>query len=1274
MKKRLFFLPALGILLFLLLLLTPALLSTQWGKERLIAFLQQPGMREISLEELSLSWLGPQQIKKIKITLPKEQFSLSVDALSTSTPLWNLLLPKKDLKKVTIDSPHFSIAQHSSADRPKPAKEQPVAFAASLEKRAPQFDPCLIDVHEVFHPTFKGTFTIRNGALIVTTLTQEKLSLTDLESSLIFSSYAAPDHLDLSAKVSEGNDSGSFSLQAKLSASHALQVEAVMQRFPLALVDSLFSGYAPAYSGLLQEALGPSLDLSLRSLISKEQFSFSLQSSSQNFSAYIESQKEADAIAFLPSSRLSLSLSPQLIQRLATLSPLFDHQLKQAAQLEIALQKLQFPLRTDHSIHYCQSALQATLSLSSLSLLQKNSSSFVSFPALTLSLSTDNFQESLSAHLHSQMITQGTTAAVDVAAAIKEYSSADITATASNFPLIVLDPSGTLSQFLGDHGDLTLHTTWEKGQSLSQISFGSANLKIPQATIATKEDLEVQFSAPVTFSLTAQSLQAAHLQQLFSAPPREPLEITIEKLRIPRLFALQDLELKAKTALPPLFLSLQPQRPPLSLPDLSVDLSLNGLKSLSLSVESNHLSAAIKAALHDFGQKIELLAPVHLEATLTDADWQSLLPQAIQSLHLTEPATLTADLQPFTWSAPFTALPLEAKAKIDRLSLQKSAKSHTMLLKEILFSLQSSPKDNRLALAGKGKAFENQESAGSFDFAFQLPLQPPYSSIQGTLQANKLSTGVIDLWLDSGLSLTPLIGPTLDLSLAIKDSGQEKNLACQVNSSNLSAKAGFLVGKEGMQLQRGPAHISLHLTQEGFSSLDQLLGSETLPFRLASPTTVEISLSALQFSQSNSQAIVSGSFSLPEVTLSEKGTEQTITIKKIEGEIKKSSHDAPLQMSLFAATQGQGELSLKAESNLLRFTPFNPAAITASFSADFHNFPLLILDFFSQPFTRSSFSLTTGLGEKIQGSVSGKLAKNSGDFQLNLLSDQTKASMKGTITNGVLALDEPLHLQLTMTKELSQALLKQANPLGIKSFTSENPLTVEIAPAGFSFPLFPFDIAALNIPSVHAELGKIRCSNRGNLKTVLKLLKNNPFSREDELTLWFAPIHLQIERGVLQMQRSEILLADSLEIALWGTINFPKERVDMVLGLTDQALKKSFGISNLPDRYVLQIPLKGPTSDVSIDKAAATAKIAAILAWDQTSKSTAPGGLFGQFLGAIAALPDKDANTPPPNKPFPWDSQQAKSSKNRKSAATEKESLPQKKGPNPLKELIKAIK
>ena len=259
-------------------------------------------------------------------------------------------------------------------------------------------------------------------------------------------------------------------------------------------------------------------------------------------------------------------------------------------------------------------------------------------------------------------------------------------------------------------------------------------------------------------------------------------------------------------------------------------------------------------------------------------------------------------------------------------------------------------------------------------------------------------------------------------------------------------------------------------------------------------------------------------------------------------------------------------------------------------------FPNRILDLIARIKGSTRFPCTTLFGDTLNATLSMGLKNSSGPVVLNLNTANSRLSLKGHLKEGVLSLDSTFHAQSLITPEMSRLFLKEINPLGISYFNSQDPVTIEISSQGFSLPVSPFDLKKAQIPSATIELGKINCRNEGNLNLTLALLRN---SSDKDLTVWFAPIDFTLINGVVDLERTEIYIDKTYDVAVWGDINLVKDKVDMTLGLTASTLKKAFGIKNLPNNYVLTLPMKGTTDHVKINSKKATAKIALLLAWQQ---------------------------------------------------------------------------
>ena len=233
-----------------------------------------------------------------------------------------------------------------------------------------------------------------------------------------------------------------------------------------------------------------------------------------------------------------------------------------------------------------------------------------------------------------------------------------------------------------------------------------------------------------------------------------------------------------------------------------------------------------------------------------------------------------------------------------------------------------------------------------------------------------------------------------------------------------------------------------------------------------------------------------------------------------------------------------------------------------------------------------------------------------------------------------LKLVKDLKADVLLTVELGKFLLKQVNAPSIQSLFAPAPLTLTIPSQGFSFPIHSMNLAEIQIPFMRVDFGKLYCKNKGAMVSFLKQLKSKEPEGKD-IQIWFAPMDLQIKQGVVDVERTEILLDKTYDVALWGEVNLPNNSVDMIFGLTAQALREAFGIQELPDSYVLKIPIQGTLQNIKVKSGTATSKITALLLWQSKALSDAIGP-FGGLLKKVIPPPGGDGKAPAPKTPYPW--------------------------------------
>lgn len=295
-------------------------------------------------------------------------------------------------------------------------------------------------------------------------------------------------------------------------------------------------------------------------------------------------------------------------------------------------------------------------------------------------------------------------------------------------------------------------------------------------------------------------------------------------------------------------------------------------------------------------------------------------------------------------------------------------------------------------------------------------------------------------------------------------------------------------------------------------------------------------------------------------------------------------------------------------------------------------FPVIAFDeIFSNYIKLGIFSKILGSEVNLTSSFKIKNLEGPIDLDLNSANLQTKVSFN--FFHDHITLNTPLSASIILTEELSSYLMKEINPFLITSIKAKNPLHLKISEEDFYLPL-PLNFNKLNVKNAMLDLGQIKAKNGDNLSIILGIMKYQALLGLKEMNIWCSPLNIQIKDGILSASRMDALLADSIHICTWGTVDLTSEKVNMTLGLTADALKKSFGISNLKDSYVMIIPIHGTTSKVKIDTKIATGKIAALVASDKAKEQN---NIIGKMFGLLKHVEDDQKKVPPPKKPFPWE-------------------------------------
>ena len=630
-------------------------------------------------------------------------------------------------------------------------------------------------------------------------------------------------------------------------------------------------------------------------------------------------------------------------------------------------------------------------------------------------------------------------------------------------------------------------------------------------------------------------------------------------------------------------------------------------------------------------------------------------------------------------------------------------------LQDILIPFQWDTQRQTALLDLQSKVQEKGQSVGS------LALKSTFShfgwdtldnaTINALLDIQQLPSSFLDGFTSYPL-FSPLLGPSVNSTLKIQSTPKEQTLGIAINTALITLKAS-LSEMNNRLFATTPLHMQWSLTPEGYRAIERFsTGPKTAAkFKLKEPTLFQFNITELSLplaqrvANTLKERIPKPLFDMHLMHCVGSSTNSSILfLDTHSGELlqlsssdfafkKKAQKDAPLTLSYTAEVSSQNNLnhtsankpgSVYIKANLENlFEKKSLDALSCQISAQIKNFPSALLDLCARLRTENESAFTKILGSSLNAYLQAELKNFSGPISLNLNSPSLHFSLDGKFSNGALLLDNPLHAQMKIDKETSRLFLSEINPLSLSYFYSDNPITMQIPAQGFYFPLHPYNVNLIAIPQARIELGRIACRNEGNINIALGLLKTKQFDKNKELPLWFAPLDLHLKQGVLDIERTEILLADMFDVALWGKILLKEEYIDMVLGLTASALSRAFGIKNLPGDYVLTIPIKGKSDNVKINSKSATAKIALLLAAQQKSVTDSlgknpAGALFGGILQQMGTLPD-NGTVPPAKHPFPWEKSKTSFQETSEVEAPRAKKRHFKQNEKPLKQILKLL-
>jgi hypothetical protein len=664
-------------------------------------------------------------------------------------------------------------------------------------------------------------------------------------------------------------------------------------------------------------------------------------------------------------------------------------------------------------------------------------------------------------------------------------------------------------------------------------------------------------------------------------------------------------------------------------------------------VQSRLFSLRAEAALQDY-RDLRLLAPVEVHYTATP-DWTRSLTSSSGLPLLAEPAELNLRIAPTTFDLSQLALSqmtLSAHLGATRIAF---AGSGTPQLDGVTADAVLNDPLNTLRVSFSGAtSAENGGRQGRLAgtvAAANFLSDGKWRWCDATLRSQITGTAVPTLLLGTlgrRGDLDHIWGPFVDLQLTTALRGlcpPQGEFSARFDANNFHASCALLLAEElSLRDPAQPIDVRWRVTPEGFAAL-LARAPYRPPLLLAQPTEITARVEALNWplkgrAPASDKPLLALSGSAMETQLQLDRTREELLLSHwgLRARVA-SDHSLSLEAGGQATETGSvtpqtGDFSLHLSYNRQAGTPsLKLDSQLAHFST---RWLLALLPI--QPSQVRPLALL--LGHQTSGSATAQLVAGEGSLELDFEASRASAQVRARIEQGLLYLTAPLTAQATIDPELGLLVLRSLNPLLLSTARSDQPATLTISPEGFSLPVRPLDLARLNLGSGELDLNQLWIANRGSVALMLALFPASSTSSQSEMRAWATPIYFEARDGTITLKRADLLLDRSLQLATWGSLSLPQNRLRLTVAVPGYSLRKVLRMDGIPDSEYLLLPVRGSLQGASIDYPRAAAAIAAIVA---RATGRVEGIVTGMALDIVTGTARKKTEIPPPTtQPFPW--------------------------------------
>lgn len=1233
----------------LLVLLLPTLASTDAGKRIIFDSIKNhyhlPG--RLDAETLNLTWLGPQTLEGFQWQKDHETL-LSLDKASLNTSLIKILRRDFGLQEANIEN--------LNVDLTSIVKDRNFSLGDF---------PKLLNVN---------------------------LNLKEQNQKYL---------VNIQGNTSFGNKSGRIDLKGEIDPkflNETFRIVGKLENFPVLFLDNLVSFKNKDFSGLISEALGPTINAAINGNGKQTEVSVKTDRGNGRFALSFSDK----GISLIENSYIKTELTPKFFEILLNKKGVLSEiKLSRPTSLDVNLDYLFYPWRSGKDNELIQ--VKGNFNVGPFEIQESSKLAKIEINTLNGKIQTVQDSNEMNFQLQGQGFQNKKEIKLFVDAEVEKSDSlsslidnlrqnAKFRLETTSLPLSLFNgvPEWDLiSSFLGSAVNLKTVLNLKDGEGEAYLSLASdkvffepIHLNLSQTQVALKEPFRFGFNLmpetlkklgstpivlkqalPIEGEVQKFDLSLFKDADLFEAISRSEIKLQIASSKKSTLSFQDELvDIEAFNAnihqrqngkadiQAQVYLEPQEKSTLSYILDKKSRLDLVGtLKNLYTDHASFKLNAHLENSLLESGlaleisaKGIEILSPSFANYKLTEKAFKNFGGAYGEMISLQEPTLLQFVLSPLNEKINFENPHFIGKLNVDTIRL-KSLKNQ-FALKDITIPLEVSSRDKKLKFGFQfsGKtSFENLSSEGVFSgrasFKALENTDKPLIEMEPKL---KLYVENAPPEILTGLSplLPSFINGPLELQVNFEMPEKDNGLfLIKSNSKDFNLNLSLRLENTIKLYDDADSFIRTTLDNDKIQALAQFLQNDELKaFSLAPGAELKIHLKKFELPK---RGFLTSGF------LNELGKANLALLIGIDNlYVRNEKTLGEAQISEFKTSIYGNELGkrLDIESHLkVKDKPlFLRGSIENLFNGrqldlgnshivlnlNSHNFPNEVLNLIpSESISYGSFM--KGLfGEETKASLVADVKSSNGPIRLNFEGGNGFLILDGSLNQGYLTLNSPLRLSFMPNRYLSENVLSRFSETLGKLEPSEDAIDLIVDSGGFSLPLSS-NLRGIKIQRGSLSIQRQSFKNSPDLQALLGLFKN---ASENNVSIWLTPLYFSINDGIATLYRFDLLLNDRFHLASWGRVNLIDNKADMIIGITEGALREAFGITDLASDFMVQIPLKGHFSNLKLEKKKAAAKISSLVAQSQ--------GPQGMILGTFLDLASGNDPTPPKptTYPFPW--------------------------------------